>query len=169
MKRIIVLLCIACIFLSSCAMFKKRFDASVNKPSGTLSIDGIRDKVQISRDGLGIPYIEAGNEEDLFFAVGYAMATDRLWQMYMRSMAMRGRLSEVIGKDALDMDIYFRTLGIKKHVEDTQLALDKKYLLSLESFSKGVNAYLKTQKYLPAEFYFTGYKPHPWTPADSLY
>ena len=137
--------------------------------TGTVKIDGIKEKVLISRDSLGIPYIEAGNEEDLFFGAGYAMATDRLWQMYLRSMAMQGRLSEIAGKDILETDIYFRTLGIKKYVEDTQLALDKKYLLSLESFSKGVNAYLKTKKYLPAEFVVTGYTPQPWTPADSLY
>jgi acyl-homoserine-lactone acylase len=169
MKRIIILLCIACIFLSACAMLKKRFDASVNKPSGTVIIDGIRNNVIISRDSLGIPYIEAGSEEDLFFAVGYAMATDRLWQMYLRSMAMQGRLSEITGKDMLETDIYFRTLGIRKYVEDTLLSLDKKYLLSLESFSKGVNAYLKTQKHLPAEFVISGFTPQPWTPADSLY
>jgi len=131
-------------------MVKKRFNASVDKPSGTVEIEGIKEKVIIKRDSLGIPYIEANNEEDLFFGAGYAMASDRLWQMYLRSMAMQGRLSEIAGKDMLQTDIYFRTLGIKKNVDDTLLALDKKYLLSLESFSKGVNTYLRTKKYLPA-------------------
>ncbi len=169
MKKTIILLCIACIFLSACAMLRKRFDASVNKPAGTVIIDGIRNKVTVSRDSLGIPYIEAAGEEDLFFGVGYAMATDRLWQMYLRSMAMQGRLSEITGKDMLQTDIYFRTLGIRKNVEDTLAGLDKKYLLSLESFSKGVNAYIKTQKYLTAEFVLSGFTPQPWTPADSLF
>jgi acyl-homoserine-lactone acylase len=150
-------------------MVKKRFNASVDKPTGTIVIDGIKDRVLIKRDILGIPYIEAGSEEDLFFGTGYAMATDRLWQMYLRSMAMQGRLSELTGKDMLETDIYFRTLGIKKYVDDALISLDKRYLLSLESFSKGVNAYLKTKKYLPAEFAITGYSPHPWTPADSLF
>ena len=68
-------------------MLRKRFDASVNKPTGTVTIDGIRDKVTISRDSLGIPYIEAGSEEDLFFAVGYAMASDRLWVSTYSSLA----------------------------------------------------------------------------------
>lgn len=155
--------------MSACAMVKKRFNASVDKPAGTALIDGIKEKILIKRDILGIPYIEAGSEEDLFFGAGYAMATDRLWQMYLRSMAMQGRLSELTGKDMLQTDIYFRTLGIKKYVDDALISLDKKYMLSLESFSKGVNAYLKTKKYLPAEFAITGYSPDPWTPADSLY
>ncbi|HEY9161424.1 MAG TPA: penicillin acylase family protein [Desulfomonilia bacterium] len=169
MKRMIILLCIVCIIMSACVMVKKRFNASVDKPSGTVEIEGIKEKVIIRRDSLGIPYIEANNEEDLFFGAGYAMASDRLWQMYLRSMAMQGRLSEIAGKDMLQTDIYFRTLGIKKYVDDTLLALDKRYLLSLESFSKGVNTYLKTKKYLPAEFAITGFAPHPWTPSDSLY
>jgi acyl-homoserine-lactone acylase len=169
MRKILILLVAASFLFSGCAIIKKNFNASVDKPSGTLKMDGIKSKVTISRDNLGIPYIEAESEDDLFFATGYAMASDRLWQMYLRSMVMQGRLSEIVGKDTLETDIYFRTLGIKELVNGALATLDKKHLASIESFSKGVNAYISTHKKLPPEFSITGYKPDPWTPADSLY
>ena len=169
MKKTVIALIIISFLFSGCAIIKKNFNASVDKPSGTLKMEGIKSKVTISRDNLGIPYIEADSEEDMFFAAGYAMASDRLWQMYLRSMVMQGRLSEIVGKDALDTDIYFRTLGLKELVNQTLSSLDNKYLTALQSFSNGINAYIETHKKLPPEFVITGYKPEPWTPADSLY
>jgi len=169
MKKSVALFLALFVVFSGCALLKNRFDASVDKPSGTIKIKGIQDKVSISRDKLGIPYIEASNEQDLFFAVGYAMASDRLWQMYLRSMAMQGRLSEIAGESMLNTDIYFRTLGLKKQVDEAYASLDSKSIQTLESYSMGVNEYLKENKDLPAEFVVTGFTPPPWTPKDSLY
>jgi penicillin amidase len=50
-------------------------------PTQTLTVSGLKDSVTVRRDERGIPYIEAKNEADLYFAQGYAMAQDRLWQM----------------------------------------------------------------------------------------
>ena len=37
--------------------------------------------IQIHRDEYGIPHIDASSESDVWFAMGYASAEDRLWQM----------------------------------------------------------------------------------------
>ena len=40
----------------------------------TLTIAGLRDRVTVRRDERGIPYIEAANDQDLYFAQGYITA-----------------------------------------------------------------------------------------------
>ena len=42
---------------------------------------GVSGPVTISRSSLGVPKIVASTREDVTFGLGYAMASDRLWQM----------------------------------------------------------------------------------------
>src|SRR5215216_2848448 len=73
-----------------------------------IQIKGLKDRVTIRRDERGIPYVEAQNDEDLYFGQGYATATDRLWQMDLFRRTARGELAEVLGAGpnnvALDQD-----------------------------------------------------------------
>jgi acyl-homoserine lactone acylase PvdQ len=55
-------------------------DSAVNATDNFVG-DGLKDNVTVRRDERGIPYIEARNEADLFFAQGFVTAQDRLWQM----------------------------------------------------------------------------------------
>jgi acyl-homoserine-lactone acylase len=158
-----------CICFSACSSLNWYYRDSVPKPTGTIILEGVKSPVTISRDDLGIPLIEAQNEDDLFFAVGYSMSTDRLWQMFTMSMAAQGRLTEIMGKSMLDTDIYFRTIDMRSIVEHNQNELDERSMRSLVSFSKGVTAYLKTHPDLPPEFRLTGFRPKEWTPEDSLF
>ena len=50
---------------------------------GSLKVRGLKQPVEIIRDQQGIPHIYAQNDDDLFFAEGYVMAQDRLWQLEM--------------------------------------------------------------------------------------
>ncbi|PYX42575.1 MAG: hypothetical protein DMG81_01425 [Acidobacteria bacterium] len=45
---------------------------------GRVSLPGLSAPVTVVRDGHGVPAIEAGTLEDLFFAQGYVTAQDRL-------------------------------------------------------------------------------------------
>ena len=148
---------------------KQQFKNSVDDPKGTLLIRGIRNDVTIRRDGLGIPYIEAKNEDDLFFATGYAVASDRLWQMTMMKMAIQGRLSEVVGKNGMKIDLFMRTLSVGGIIDESMKKMDARLLMILENFSRGVNAYVDSHRDLPAEFVLTRYRPEPWQPKDSLF
>ena len=55
--------------------------------------------VEVIRDERGIPHLYAQNDEDLFFAYGYQLASDRMLQLEMFRRFSHGRLSEVLGAD----------------------------------------------------------------------
>ena len=83
-------------------------------PSGaatSLKIAGLQDRVTIRRDERGIPYIQAGNDHDLYFAQGYVTASDRLWQMDVFRRNARGELAEIFGAAVLEEDKRHRTIG----------------------------------------------------------
>jgi penicillin amidase len=136
----------------------------------TLKVAGLKAAVTVRRDERGIPYIAASNDEDLYFAQGYITASDRLWQMDLFRRSARGELAEVLGKDALEEDKRHRTLGFAQAAEAEAAQASPRARVILESFAKGVNAYIATldDKSLPPEFQILQFKPRPWTPADSL-
>ena len=143
---------------------------SMDNEVGELSFSGLKAPVEVRRDEFGIPAIKANNTEDLTFATGYVMASDRLAQMYSMSLLAQGRLSEMAGPVALDMDKYMRTLGINQIVQQKYATTDESVKRLLESFSRGVNAYIEThQGKLPFDFDLNKYKPEPWKPENSIY
>jgi len=136
----------------------------------TLAVAGLRDRVTVRRDERGIPYIEAKNDEDLYFAQGYVVASDRLWQMDLLRRNERGELAEVLGNAVLEQDKQHRTLGFAQEVEIEIAKASPGARAVLEAYANGVNAYIASLdlKTLPPEFQVLQYKPKPWTPADSL-
>ena len=70
--------------------------AKAPEQSTSIQLMGLRDRVTVRRDERGIPYIEAKNDEDLYFAQGYITASDRLWQMDLFRRTERGELAEVL-------------------------------------------------------------------------
>ena len=139
-----------------------------------IKIKGLKDRVTITRDERGIPYIEAKNDEDLYFAQGYATAADRLWQMDLVRRTARGELAEVLGAGpnnvALDQDKLHRTYGFAQAAEAEVAQAAPKVAALLEAYARGVNAYAASldPKSLPAEFQILQYNFRPWTPADSF-
>ena len=139
-----------------------------------IQIKGIKDKITIYRDERGIPYIEAQNDEDLYFAQGYATAADRLWQMDLFRRTVRGELAEVLGVGpnniALDQDKLHRTYGFTQTAEAELAAASPRTRAVLEAYARGVNAYAASldPKSMPPEFQILQYSFRPWTPTDSL-
>lgn len=144
--------------------------AATQQTSSTITMPGLHSSVTIRRDERGIPYIEAANDDDLYFAQGYATASDRLWQMDVQRRAARGELSEIFGSATLAYDKQHRTFGFAKVVDETAAHLPPDLSAVLNAYAKGVNAYIdsRTSQNLPPEFLILQYKPRPWTPADSL-
>ena len=143
---------------------------AAQQTSRTITVTGLRDSVKVRRDERGIPYIEAANDEDLYFGQGYATASDRLWQMDVQRRAARGELAEIFGQAALNEDKRRRTLGFARILDDTAAHLPENLKLALDAYAKGVNAYIAslTDKTLPPEFLILQYKPRPWTPVDCI-
>ncbi|HEV7798698.1 MAG TPA: penicillin acylase family protein [Pyrinomonadaceae bacterium] len=140
----------------------------------TLTLAGLRDRVTVRRDERGIPYIEAKNDDDLYFAQGYVTAGDRLWQMDLMRRTERGELAEVLtagpNNVALDQDKQHRTLGLAQVVAAEFNQAPPWARALLEAYARGVNAYIASldAKSFPPEFQILQYQPKPWTPTDSL-
>ena len=131
--------------------------------------DAVQLSVSIERDRWGIPHIYAEDDADLFFGFGYAMATDRLFQLdYLRRKGT-GRLAEVLGPDALPMDRVARTVGLHLIAAAEWERLTSEVRGHLDAFSAGVNAVIRdTSDAPPIEFDLLNYRPEPWTPVDCL-
>jgi len=140
----------------------------------SIQIKGIKDRVTIRRDERGIPYVEAQNDEDLYFGHGYAAAQDRLWQMDLFRRTARGELAEVLGagpnNSALEQDKLHRTYGFAQVAEAEFANSSPRARAVLEAYARGVNAYAASldPKAMPPEFQILQYSFRPWTPSDSL-
>ena len=142
---------------------------SLPQSEGETIVSGLEGPVEILRDGHGLVTIKAGTEADGHFALGYAHAQDRLFQMEMMRRTGAGRLSEVIGEPTVRFDRYMRTLGFYRLAEANLATLDPEVQAALVSYTAGVNAFLADEDLiLPPEFQLLRYRPEPWRPADSL-
>ena len=141
--------------------------STVPTESGSLKLKALHKDVNIYRDSLGIPFIEAQNEDDLFFAAGYVHASDRLWQMVSLKMLSQGRLAELLGSRVLSADLYMRTVGIHHYAKKILNQYPEHLRHKMTQFSKGVNAFAANH-ILPIEFHLLGYKPEKWAAIDSI-
>jgi len=141
---------------------------SLPDTEGEIRIAGIAGTVEIQRDGYGIPHIFAQRDEDAIFGLGFAHAQDRLWQMEMNRRIAAGRVAEILGPGALEADRFLRTLGVRRAAEANLRGFDAETRRLLDAYAAGVNAFLAGNPVLPPEFWLTGARPEPWTPADSV-
>ncbi|HUN49803.1 MAG TPA: penicillin acylase family protein [Candidatus Sulfotelmatobacter sp.] len=142
---------------------------SLPQLSGEVALDGLRGKVEIVRDRNAVPHIHAGSIADAEFALGYAHAQDRLWQMEMNRRIAAGRLAEIIGPRALDTDSFLRALGVRRAAAAAWAHLDPPTQAALSAYAAGVNAFIaRRDRPLPPEFLMFGIRPEPWTPVDSI-
>lgn len=131
------------------------------------SIPGLSNKVTIVFDSVGIPHVFASNENDLYFTQGYITATDRLWQMEFQTHAAAGRISEVLGKVALDFDRRQRRLGMVASAQKAIEVMESNPVSKamVESYSNGINAYINSLSYedYPLEYKLLDYAPEQWS------
>jgi penicillin G amidase len=143
---------------------------SLAKLDGEVSVPGVREPIEIIRDKWGVTHIYAKNEEDLFFAQGYAAAQDRLWQLYMWRMEHEGRLAEILGPAAFDRDRETRLLMFRGPFDDKEWSSYHPHGTAIFSaFANGINAFItQNANNLPVEFKLTGLQPDLWKPETLL-
>ncbi|MBI1832786.1 MAG: penicillin acylase family protein [Planctomycetes bacterium] len=130
---------------------------------------GVSRAVRIERDKHGIPHIHADNERDLFFGFGYATAQDRLFQLDFLRRKARGRLAEILGPEAIESDLLYRTVGLAQIAEMEWPTLPADVREYLTAYTAGINALMEECRgCLPIEFDLLGYAPEPWRETDSL-
>ena len=126
--------------------------------------------IDIVRDANAVAHIYAGSSDDAYFALGFAHAQDRLWQLELHRRIAAGRMAEILGPNALDTDRFLRTLGVRRNAEAILPNLAADARAALQAYADGINAYLRVRTGpLPPEFVITGAPPpEAWEPADSL-
>ena len=133
-----------------------------------INIPGLKAPVEILRDQWGINHIYAENQEDLFFAQGYAAAKDRLFQFEIWRRQATGTTAEMLGPRALKRDIGARLFKYRGNMQDEMNYYHEDGVAIIEAYTHGVNAYidevLKQPEELPIEFELLGIAPKKWTP-----
>jgi len=136
---------------------------------GTLAVKGLSRIVKVTRDGHGVPTIEAATLEDLFLAQGYVTAQDRLWQMDVMRRFGSGELSEILGEDTLKIDREQRILGLRAAAKKSLQMTNPRDRSYFEAYARGVNAFIdEHESSLPLEFRILKYRPKPWQAEDSI-
>ncbi len=158
-------------FLDPFNGFWANAESKVQASENNLIIEGLKEQVEIHFDDQMIPHIFAKNDHDLYFAQGYLTAKDRLWQMDFQTRFASGRLSEVVGPKAIELDRYQRRMGMSFGAENMiEIAMkDPETNVIMNAYSAGVNAYihsLKPSQY-PIEFKLLNYEPEDWKPVNS--
>lgn len=133
----------------------------------------LRDNVTVVFDERGVPSIFAQNDHDLYFAMGYVQARDRLWQLDFQTRAAAGRLSEIIGPQAIGYDLYQRRIGMGFGAENSahaMLANDTTRLI-LEAYTAGINHFIRDLRkaHRPLEYKLLDYEPEYFTPLKVAY
>src|SRR5678815_4211889 len=109
--------------------------------SSDAAIQQTEKTVTVRRDERGIPFIDAENEADLYFAQGYATAADRLWQMDFLRRTARGELAEILGAGpnnvALEQDKIHRTYGFVKVAEAEVAQAAPEARAALDAYAQG--------------------------------
>ncbi len=142
---------------------------SLPQTAGEVVAPGLGGSAEIARDASGLVHIRAANMADAYFALGFAHAQDRLWQMEATRRLGRGRLSEIAGARFIGQDRMMRTLGIGRLADASFARLSPEVRSGLEAYARGVNAFLASRSgALPPEFALLFHRPEPWQPADSL-
>jgi penicillin amidase len=138
-------------------------------PAETLLCPGLSQPVEIIKDRWGISHIYAKSEGDLFFAQGYNVARDRLFQLEMWRRQATGTVAEILGPQEIARDRGNRLFLFRGDLEQEMQWYHPHGAQIIRAFTEGINAYIaETEKHpalLTPEFQMLGIRPGRWTPA----
>lgn len=131
------------------------------------AVAAVHAPVTIRRDAHGVPYVEAQNDHDGFFGLGYAQGQDRGFQLELFLRVGRGTVSALVGKEMLDVDRLSRRLGFRRIAQAQLAVIDPAQRAHFDAFVAGVNAGVAAGK-KPHELALVGGKSTPYEAVDIL-
>lgn len=137
---------------------------------GVVTHPSLAGTVTVVRDNWGVPHITAEDESDAYFALGYVMAQDRLFQMEVMRRLACGRTAEIVGRVSVPLDAIMRSFQLRPKAEETDRFLQENYPDShalMTAYTKGVNHRLENEP-LPFEFAVLGMEGEPFHIVDCL-
>jgi penicillin G amidase len=154
------------------AAIPARAGDTVTVATETILLPHLQQPVQILIDHWGVPHIYANNEADLFFAQGFTIARDRLFQIDLWRLRGMGQLAEVFGPAYVEQDkatrLFLYRGDMKKEWEVYGPGTEEMF----QQFTAGINAYVDWldahPDQMPFEFKYLHYKPAHWTAEDAI-
>lgn len=148
-------------------------ERSIPDYSEDFRLSGLTAPVEIVRNNDDVPHIFGASDEDVYFALGFAHAQDRLWQMTMLRRTAQGRLSEVFGNRTLKIDELLRRYDLYTLALESVAVQDEATQAALAAYSRGVNAWINqinegARGRGAPEFFFFSNEIAAWAPADSI-
>lgn len=132
--------------------------------TGEKNISGLQAETKVFYDKYGVPHIYANSAEDAYCALGYVVAQDRLFQFELIRRLAAGRLAEILGKDLVQSDRFFRTIGLSRHAawsaDEFSKTASPEIRKAAEAYMKGFNAYIENG-HTPVEFTILGIDAEP--------
>lgn len=129
--------------------------------------------LEVNFDQRGVPHIFAKSEEELAYGMGFVHAKDRQFQLEMLRRTVKGRLSEVVGWDAVKSDRFWLKFDFEaksKHAYEILKEKDPEIAGIFAAYAEGFNYYLSQQKpgEKAPEFHLLGFEPTPLEPHDPI-
>ena len=139
----------------------------------SLRMQSLGADVRIVYDDRAVPHIFATSVDDATRALGYVVARDRLFQMELATRAAAGRLTELAGARALEVDRAQRSLGLPWAAERKLAATDTGSAgwKAVRAYAEGVNAWIGAMRVedVPLEYRLLGLRPSSWEPIQSVH
>ncbi len=137
------------------------------------TLDGVSAPVEIVRNNANVPHIFGATDDDVFFALGFAHAQDRLWQMTQMRRTAQGRLSEIFGQRTVRIDEIMRRFDLYGLATQSVAAQDEPTRRALQAYANGVNAWIGqvnegARGRGAPEFFLFQPEIAVWQPADSI-
>lgn len=151
------------------AALRERAQAVLAQLDGELVIPGLTAPVEVLRDRWGVPHIYAQNDADLFFAQGFVVAQDRLFQLDIWRRVGIGETAAVVGEKGLAGDRFARLMKYRGDWDREWQSYSPDAKAIATAFTAGINAAIDQMgDKLPIEFQILGFRPARWKPEDIL-
>jgi len=153
---------------SGCALFTLAATKRSHPPlDGMVAAAGARGEITIHRDAAGVPHIEAANEDDAWYGLGYVHAQDRLFQLDVRRRLAHGEISELLGDRAVDLDAFVRAMELERRGQEAIDRAQPAAQARITAYTEGLNAGVASLKTLPVEYRLLGVDFAPFDAADT--
>ena len=124
--------------------------------------------VTVRWNEFAVPYIEADSDRDLAFTLGLVHAHLRLGQLAVGKRVVQGRVSEMAGPFAQDLDQALRTLDLGYAAPAIEAAMPTATRAWMQAFVDGLNWYQDHAGQPPPEYGLLGLRNEPWRITDLL-
>ncbi|MBC7616451.1 MAG: penicillin acylase family protein [Pedobacter sp.] len=155
-------------FLNPFTGFWQNAESSMFSANPKIALKGAEAEIDIIFDDRMIPHVFAKNDHDVYYAQGYVTAMHRLWQMDFQTRFAAGRISEIVGEKAIEVDRYQRRMGMVYGAENSLAGMmaNPKAKEMILAYTQGINDYIHSlsKANYPIEYKILDFKPEDWTP-----